>query len=499
MLGNWRWIVFFLVWGLCLGVVLGGRPGSLLWYLACVYLSAALFVTARKFWRTRAELLFLREFHHLSQTLDDIRALETQNPFDPILALVIRIVGFDRAVLLLIDRRDGKMRPVRSYGVPEAELAALPSPVPAESLMWQLLRRGEILLIPPDDPALSADSPIRSLAGGSQTICLPIQHRRQDIGVLLLFHSDLEAPISDDVLLQLQILIDQIGISLHNLTLHQELREKAHELEQRDTRMNKELELARLVQEGVLPWSSPAWPGLSISVFFRPARFIGGDYYSYLDACSHSRRDCTSKSCRHCSHETLGLLVGDACGKGIPASLIMAVVTSLFREKIAHVSDPAQLLNEVNLTVKDYLGAETRFNSSAFVGFFNPGRRTFTYANAGHDFPLYYQASLKSVIPLESTGTLLGLFRESTYQTRTIEMQPGDRILFYTDGLTDFFEDCTGASDGYQALTAFFLAHLNLSPEEFTRTVKEMVELKSGEKCDDITALVVQVEDSART
>ncbi|HNV71697.1 MAG TPA: GAF domain-containing protein, partial [Candidatus Ozemobacteraceae bacterium] len=296
VLGNWRWIVFFLIWGLCLGVVISGRPDSPLWYLAILYLGAALFVTARKFYRTRAELLFLREFHHLSQTLDDIRALEVGNPFDPILALVTRLVGFDRAVLLLPERTDGQLRPVRSYGVPEATLALLPAVAPAEALVWRSLQRGEILLIDPTDPALAADPPLRELAAGSLTICLPIQRRQQNLGVLLLFHGDAEVPLSDDVLLQLQILIDQIGISLHNLTLHQDLREKAQELELRDARMNKELELARLVQDGVLPWTSPTWPGMTISAFFRPARFIGGDYYSYLDGCSHNRRDCVSKS-----------------------------------------------------------------------------------------------------------------------------------------------------------------------------------------------------------
>ena len=495
------WLGFILVWSLSLGILLAGEHDSWLFKAALLFQLVALAISVHKLFVYRGELRFLREFHHLSQTLDDLRQLDLEQPFDRVLETVVRIVGFDRAVLFRPDAEGKVLRAISASGFAEGFRETLAMRRDAgPSLAWRVFLNGVATAI--NDPRHHAEIDRQFLGeNGSRAIAYaPISRGGLPLGLLVCDRWENEMPITDDDLLQLQVLADQIAITLQNHALHGELARKAEQLAQQHARVQQELDLAKLVQDGVLPRTAPDWVGLETAAFVRSARVIGGDFYRYLDACSQGKGICANRPCRGCEHHLQGILIGDVSGKGIPAALVMSVVNSFFQEKVSRLSDPALLLAEVNASLKIYLGAESRFFSSAFVGFFSPRERTFTFANAGHDFPFLLRASERpegdAIEMLPSTGTLLGIFRESLFTAKTISLQPGDRILFYTDGLVDWFEQRKAAEDGQVALEAFLRAGGRETPVAFISRVQALLASSPEEPEDDVTALLVVVGPS---
>ena len=441
------------------------------------------------------ELQFLREFRHLSQTLDDIRSLGKEDPYTPILDAVTRIVGLDRSLMLILSTNGENLQVVSSAQIDDSLASRMHFTRGREpSLLWKALETGTTQILhhpadtegfPPDffpDPALVVFA------------CVPIFRGSEPLGLMMVDRAESGQSLSDEDLLQLEVLTDQIAIALQNHDLHQKLSQKALELETRDQRISKELQLAKLVQDGVLPRTAPTWPGLAVATYFQPAYGIGGDYYHYFDGCSKGKVTCQNRVCQHCANELYGLLIGDVCGKGIPAALVMAVVHSLFQEKVLRESDPGQLLTEVNLSMKEILGAETRFNTSAFLGFFDPAKHSFTYSNGGHDFPLFFEARTGRIIPLESTGTLLGLFRESNFHQRSLALASGDRLFFYTDGLLEFFEREFHSTDEFAGLDDFLRQHRSDSASIFIGHIRQLIESSGQKDLDDITAILLAVE-----
>ncbi|OQB45132.1 MAG: Phosphoserine phosphatase RsbU [bacterium ADurb.Bin157] len=246
-----------------------------------------------------------------------------------------------------------------------------------------------------------------------------------------------------------------------------------------ELQIKKELEMARIVQDGAMPREIPDVDNLEVAAYFHPARFIGGDFIRFLGSENKKR---------------LGLLIGDVCGKGVPAALIMAVVFCLFKEKSSLTKDPAELMSEVNVSLKEFLGAGSHFNSTALWGVLNISTMEFTYANAGHDFPLHYSAKTDSFSELPSTGTLLGIFKESQYTAKTVKIETGDRLYFYSDGLLDYFEALYKCEDGYKFLKEYFKSKNNDSPANIIKELAKSVN-NSGEcATDDITLTVIQIK-----
>ncbi len=487
-----RTVIFGLGWAIALGIVLAGSENTVLWTGAAVYLIAALALTVRSWMQYRREIQFLREFQHLSQTLDDIRELDAEKPFDHILESVLRIIGFDRSVICLQDERGQSLRAIQAINLDEERRAALVFPRSADSLVWKLMKSSEACIVVASPWNTAEMRQLLELLKTDAVALAPIARGGKNWGMLLVDRHMEQDPITDDDLLQLQVLADQIGITFQNHSLNEELSRRATLVTAQNERYRRELQLAKLVQDGVLPRTAPDWPGLAPAVCLRSAHVIGGDFFTYLDTCRRGRHACNLPSCTSsCPDKLFGMLIGDVCGKGIPAALVMAVVNCLFREKVSGCADPACLLRDVNVSLKDFLGAESRLHSSAFLGFFDRSTSSFIYANAGHDYPFLWRAASKKLEPLESTGTLLGIFRESDYTTRTVELAPGDVIFLYTDGLTEFFERERGAEDGYEMLQSWLIERLPGSSAEMIAEIERMVDASPSEMPDDVTAVMI--------
>ena len=114
--------------------------------------------------------------------------------------------------------------------------------------------------------------------------------------------------------------------------------------------------------------------------------------------------------------------------------------------------------------------------------------------SAGHDFPLHYRAADSSINELKSTGTLLGIFNESIYESYSENIADGDKLMFYSDGLVDFFEAWAGCEDGYIYLHSFFLARVDKSADEIVKEIAALVENSPAAVKDDITVAVFSID-----
>jgi serine phosphatase RsbU (regulator of sigma subunit) len=184
-------------------------------------------------------------------------------------------------------------------------------------------------------------------------------------------------------------------------------------------RIEQELRVARRIQQASLPEEVPTLEGWQISPFYQPAREVGGDFYDF----------------HFLSEGRIGLVVGDATGKGVPAALVMSTTCGMLQlaARALDSPSPGEVLAQVNETLV------ARIPSNMFVTCFyvtlNPKRGHLVYANAGHDLPyLQHGGEAKE---LRARGMPLGLMPASSYEEKEIVLDAGESVLFYSDGLVE--------------------------------------------------------------
>ncbi len=450
----------------CIAVLYWSAPATVVNLLASLMLLLALILGGKACLVDQKNLKTICNFYQQAHSLDEMMLLGTERPYQKILKVVVDLGGFDWAVLFLMDFDSDSFFVAGSYGISEKEFGRI---------------RFDEIEDSPDNLQLSLrllEHAFRKFAIKGALAGAAIEKNDTFYGCLLVGRYDPEAVLTEADNLRLSILSDQISISLHNYQMHQELALRAQQLDESQQQLNRELKMAKIVQESAITLLPPQFPGIVCSSMVRPARFVGGDFLKFYP---------------DFENRIMSVLVGDVCGKGVPAALILSVVLCLFQEKRDLWVSPEKLMTEVNHALKEFLGPDSNFNSSAFFGNFNVSDRYFTYASAGHDFPLFYQRNGDRLIPLESTGTLLGIFSESTFKSGKLQLEPGDRIFFYSDGLVDFFEQLENVEDGFQMLQNFIFDRRHKKPKLIVNEIQALVEKEKNELKDDITLAIVEL------
>ena len=236
-----------------------------------------------------------------------------------------------------------------------------------------------------------------------------------------------------------------------------------------------EMATARAIQSAILPHAPPVVPEFAIDVRYLPARSVAGDIYDFL------RLD----------ERQLALLVADVTGHGVSAALIASMVKVAFSSQRDHASRPGRVLAEMNRVLCGHF--EGRFVTAACV-FLDAERSVVRYALAGHPPPLLRKGSTGEIVELREGGLVLGLFPDATYPIAEARFDPGDRLLLYTDGVTEA-RDRTGAWFGDHELRASVAAHREESPGEFLDALLAHLRRWSGRDGgrfeDDLTILAI--------
>lgn len=411
------------------------------------------------------------DFYAKVHQLENIQILQSDRPYSRILKTVLELGQFDWAVMFLMDFDKDSFVAVEAAGIELSRFAAVNfDEIATEPNLDDVTLAFKLL-----EHAFKKHE-FRGALAGTTLVCSHTFY-----GCMMVGRDDPDCDLSEDDNFRLEILSDQISICLHNYRMHKELALRAEDLFERQSQIQRELEMSRIVQEGVMQRETPILPGLDVATYSRPARFIGGDFARYVEDPGVNR---------------MGILIGDVSGKGIPAAMVMAVVVCLFNEKISFAAPPQKLLTDINIALKQFLGARSRFNSSAIWGIFDLDSMRFRYASAGHDFPLHLNFRTSELTELASTGTLLGLFNESEYQGNEIAIDQGDKIIFYSDGLIDFFEYNLGHKDGFVWLKEFFSERRTKTSQEIVNEITAMVENSTEPTKDDITVAVFSIANT---
>jgi serine phosphatase RsbU (regulator of sigma subunit)/predicted ester cyclase len=240
-------------------------------------------------------------------------------------------------------------------------------------------------------------------------------------------------------------------------------------------RIEQELRVARSIQQASLPEEVPTLEGWQISPYYQPAREVGGDFYDF----------------HLLSEGRLGVVVGDATGKGVPAALVMSTTCGMLQlaARALSSSSPGEVLAQVNETLVARI--PSNMFVTCFYAIFDPKRGTLRYANAGHD-PPYLRRSNDDADELRARGMPLGLMAEMEYEEGEITLEEVHRVLLYSDGLVEA-HDPKGGMFGFPRLRKLVAAH----GEEGSLEEALLEELYSfvgedWEQEDDITLLTLR-------
>ncbi len=182
--------------------------------------------------------------------------------------------------------------------------------------------------------------------------------------------------------------------------------------------LEEQLEMAREIQRKLLPDSTPDLPGLEIAAANRACYHISGDYYDFIDIQGGKQ----------------GIVIADVSGKGMPASLLASNLQASLRALGQAFADPGELLASVNRAL--YASTDPEHFATLFLAVMEPDGSGFRYASAGHNPPLLLRRD-GSVEWLQPAGTPLGMFGDMHYPVTTVSLEPGDRVVAYTDGVTE--------------------------------------------------------------
>jgi sigma-B regulation protein RsbU (phosphoserine phosphatase) len=278
--------------------------------------------------------------------------------------------------------------------------------------------------------------------------------------------------------------LSEVGRSFNQMT---ENLERLVVVAKEKERLQSELEIAREVQAQLYPKSVPAVPRLKITAGCNPARLVSGDYYDYQMI--HGRR--------------VGLALGDVAGKGISAALLMATLQSSLRTQLRACVERAaaadgggtetvstsRLVSQLNLQL--YADTAPEKFATFFFGVYDDDTGSMVYTNAGHLPPMLFRAG--EVITLGVNGMVVGAFPFSQYGETRIELQTGDLVLCYTDGVTEP-ENEYGEMFGEERLMEVVRRNLDRDNEEIIAAITSAVRewTASPELQDDMTLLVAR-------
>ena len=368
---------------------------------------------------------FFRDAYNAEQILSELSEkvrsiVETQ----PLLATVSHRIAESLhvpRVAVLLDG-SGPYRPAYTLGFSEPPSVAF---LETTATVRQLAESAAPTRVYRDDPDSwiyrrpeASDEERRQLTELGTELLLPLSTKDHLLGFISLGQKRSEAPYSRSDLRLLTSVAVQTGMALENARLTATV---AREVAQRE-KLDRELEIAREVQQRLFPQKRPPIAGLDYAGTCRPALGVGGDYYDFLALPGGQ----------------LGIAVGDVSGKGIAAALMMATLQASLRGEAIHVTgDLGQMMRGVNRLV--FEASTSNRYATFFYAQYDPRERTLGYVNAGHNPPMLFRKCGQSwqVMRLDVGGTVIGLLEDFPFVQAAVAFQPGDLLVAYTDGVSE--------------------------------------------------------------
>ena len=313
-----------------------------------------------------------------------------------------------------------------------------------------------------------------SLLGGDSDVSAmlsSLQYGGRDLGVIAVVRRHENGPFTDNDFDVFRSVAEQSAFAMGNAMIHQELSEKR--------KMDDELRAAREVQNVLLPSEDPHIPGYRVYGSNTPARMISGDYFDYIDL----------------SDNRSGVVIADVTGKGVPAGLLMAMCRSVLRLTAKETVSPSEVLGMVNRHLFPDV-REDMFVSLIYIVLDNNNGKL-RMSRAGHDAPLMFRSATGEVELIKPPGLALGIDEGSVFERVTkdleIEMESGDCLLLYTDGVCEAVDDHDNEF-GSVRLEKAFIKSAPMGAEVVVESIKEAVSdfAENQPQMDDITLIAIE-------
>jgi len=401
---------------------------------------------------------------HLTQVFNS--TLNLDEVLDRVIDEVITAVHAERGFVMLREP-DGKLTFRTARGLDQSTIKA-PRFQVSLSVVESVATNGQPILT---NDAMS-DRRFRGresviILGLRSILCAPLKVKDKIIGAIYADNRLQAGIFTNDDLDLLSAIASSAAIAVENARLYQVAVDKG--------RMDRELEMARRVQSSLLPSEVPHLPGWEFVACWQPAREVAGDYYDFTP----------------CVNGATGLVIADVTDKGMPAALFMALTRSAIRANVCQTTNPAEGIASANRLV---CAESTRgLFVTLFFGLLDPLTGALTYVNAGHNPPIFYCASEDSLSLLKATGMPLGIDLATDFKQRTIQIQPGDFLVLYTDGITEAFDE-HGEEYGMERLQRVVYDVRNATVAEIQDSLLQTVNDFSQNiaPADDITLMVVK-------
>ncbi len=297
-------------------------------------------------------------------------------------------------------------------------------------------------------------------------LIVPLFYKGRVIGVLDLEHTRTHF-FNEEHERVLTTLAAQIAIAIENARLYQAVRRQEAQLE-------KDIAMAREVQLRLLPPTAPSHPHADMAVRFLPARTIGGDLYDFIDY----------------GPNRTAIVLGDVSGKAAPAALFAALVSGIMRSAAVQLPEPAQMLAALNDALQERK-LESQYVTLLFA-LWNDENQTLQVANSGAVQPIFCRSG--QAVTVRAEGFPLGMFPNVTYEEFNVATQPGDVIIFVSDGILDA-EDEQGDMYGDERLSSLLCSHRDLPAQEIADAIlSDVSRFQAGhDRFDDETIIVLRV------
>ena len=402
--------------------------------------------------------------YRISQTLSS--TLDLGEVLNRVMDEVVAVTRAERGFLML-RAQDGSLAFRAARGI-EQQTIEEPEFQISRGIVERVAVEGRPLLTSDAqlDPLLGERASVR-LLGLRAVMCVPLVLKGAIEGVVYVDSRLQSGVFSPGDLELLAGIATSAAIAIDNARLYQVAVEKG--------RMERELQVAREVQASLIPQQSPQVPGWEFAGWWQPAREVSGDFYDYVPfGDGHS-----------------GLVIGDVTDKGMPAALFMAHSRSIVRACAAAASDPLTAVRSANAT----LCAET--TNGMFVtlclAHLEPSSGRLRYVNAGHNPPLHWDHKNKALRPFGRPGLPLAIDPKAEYVERAVDLQPGDLVILYTDGVTDA---SNGRSElfGLEGLQAVVADHAGASAADLRERLRRAMSdfIGAAAAYDDVTFLIAR-------
>ena len=433
-------------------------------------------------WRTYAEMCSIKvpdvfaaqeqqkQITQLSLLFEATRLLNSTLDLAELLELILRIarqqLQAERGSVFLVDHKKQELWSIVAQGLDHQEIR-----VPfGHGIAGRVAETGEIINV---EDAYQLEFfekgfdqkfnyKTRSMLG------MPIRHHNGEIvGVIQLLNKTTAQRFTNEDVDFLSKLSGHMAMALENARLHREALEKQ--------RMEKELALARHIQQNLLPDAPPVVPGFDIAVLDEPCFEVGGDYYDFLSL----------------GPQSLLLVIADVEGKGVSSALVMSNLQATLRGLVTHLHSLEGLVQSVNEMI--YADTKSEKYLSCFLGLVDTRRNSLHYVNAGHIPPILVSGESGEYRELQEGGTVIGLFPSVEYHRGSVHLTAGDIFVCCTDGILEAF-NAVEEEYGMERLAAAVARHKSRTAQEIVDAILgELNEWCNGVHWDDRVLMVMKV------